>query len=742
MGILPKQLIYVTIFLALFTAGRTTAKAARPLVAAVLSADIQHLLTQIEQQPARKTVPTTIILKVPATRDISAILQLHGATSGHARDSLVQVSVQGDQLAGLLQSLPEDVIGRLAYPHHPSEVISQGTGISGAIDYHGMGTDGAGVKIGIIDTGFVGLTGSQANGELPAGQQFTDYTVFPPVLMSEDTGSDHGTNVAEIVHDIAPGAALYLARISTDLELAVAVDDMIAAGVNVVHHTLVWFGAAFYDGTGPICDITNSAEAAGILWTNPAGNQRLNHYLGTFSDADSDLRHEFAVSQNYNTVTLQVGNPVSLTLNWDAYQLPVPPDYDLFLYDGDPDNGGMLVASSENMQSGGFPLPYETLDYLPATSGTFYIVVSKQSGLTPDMPLSLFSFSHPFSVSVTASSIAQPADCTSVVTVGATALDDTPEPTSSEGPTTDGRNKPDIAAPTGVETSRTTVFTGTSASSSHVAGAAALLFAQKAFCSLSVSDMRNDLVGSAEDVSIPGFDFRTGNGRISLDADGDGFNHDTDNCVIIANLSQLDTDGDQLGDACDTDDDNDGLTDVAEAGIGTDPLAADTDIDGLIDGDEVNVHATDPLLPDTDADGLIDGDEVNIYTTAPLISDTDIDGLNDGDEINIHTTNPLLTDTEGDGAGDGTEVAAGTDPLDITSFPILMDGDLNDDGQVGVSDILIGLRVLMGDVTLSPFQNGRGDVAPLVSGVPAPDNQFNLGDILVIQRKALGLVTF
>lgn len=715
---LANSKIHLVFCLALLMA-EPTAAAPQVQLSASLSADVQRLVEQIDQQPALITRVSKLIIEAPATQNISPLLQSQGSAPGYTRGPLTQITVTGDRLAGLLQSLPQGASVRFSYPYHPAEVISQGTGYIGAADFHGVGTDGAGIKIGIIDTGFAGLADSQASGELSPGQQFTDYTVFPPAPMNDDAGSDHGTNVAEIVHDTAPGAELFLAKISTDLELAAAVDGMIAAGINIIHQPLVWFGAAFYDGTGPICDITNDAEAAGILWTNPAGNLRLNHYLSVFLDANSDLRHEFSVDQNYNTVVLQAGTPVNLTLNWDAYHSPTPVDYDLFLYDEDPDAGGTLVASSENGQSGGFPLPYETIDYLPETSGTFYIVVSKQSSSTTDLPLTLFSFSHPFSVNVTASSIAQPADCASAVTVGATALDDTPESTSSEGPTTDGRNKPDISGPTGMETSRTMMFAGTSAASSYVAGSAALLSAQKAFCSLSLSDIRGALLNSVEDVSIPGFDFRTGQGRISLDADGDGFNHDSDNCKVIYNLDQLDSDGDQIGNACDT----------CEFIYNPDQL--DTD------GDQFG----DACDTDDDNDGLSDDEEVGIGTD-PMIADTDTDGLSDGDEINIHTTDPLLIDSDNDGAGDGAEIAAGTNPLDSTSFPAAPDGDLNDDGSVDVRDVLLGYRVLMGELTLTPFQYARGDVAPLVNGIATPDGEFDLGDVLVIQRKALGLVTF
>lgn len=62
------------------------------------------------------------------------------------------------------------------------------------------------------------------------------------------------------------------------------------------------------------------------------------------------------------------------------------------------------------------------------------------------------------------------------------------------------------------------------------------------------------------------------------------------------------------GEVLDTD--NDGLDDVREKDIHTDPLNWDTDGDGLSDGDEVNIWKTNPLNPDTDGDGYKDGAEV------------------------------------------------------------------------------------------------------------------------------------
>jgi len=59
-----------------------------------------------------------------------------------------------------------------------------------------------------------------------------------------------------------------------------------------------------------------------------------------------------------------------------------------------------------------------------------------------------------------------------------------------------------------------------------------------------------------------------------------------------------------------TDSDSDGLSDIREAQLGTDPNQADTDGDGLTDKTEVDIYDTDPLNPDTDSDGYNDGREV------------------------------------------------------------------------------------------------------------------------------------
>ncbi len=88
----------------------------------------------------------------------------------------------------------------------------------------------------------------------------------------------------------------------------------------------------------------------------------------------------------------------------------------------------------------------------------------------------------------------------------------------------------------------------------------------------------------------------------------------------------------------------------------------DLDKDGLDDVREREIK-TNPQLADTDDDGLNDGDEVIVYKSLPLNPDTDNDGLSDGDEVLIWKTNLLNPDSDNDTYPDGTEVKNGYSPL-------------------------------------------------------------------------------
>ena len=135
------------------------------------------------------------------------------------------------------------------------------------------------------------------------------------------------------------------------------------------------------------------------------------------------------------------------------------------------------------------------------------------------------------------------------------------------------------------------------------------------------------------------------------------------------------------------DTDDDGLPNLIEKEIGSDPYNPDTDGDNLPDGYEALTLGTDPTKPDTDEngvsdydedfdnDGLSNGQEYELGTE-PYNEDTDGDGLKDGEEINTYITDPLKVDTDDDGLEDGDEIYFETDPLNPdTDGNGVLDGD-------------------------------------------------------------------
>lgn len=71
------------------------------------------------------------------------------------------------------------------------------------------------------------------------------------------------------------------------------------------------------------------------------------------------------------------------------------------------------------------------------------------------------------------------------------------------------------------------------------------------------------------------------------DSDRDKITDRDDNCPGVSNADQANNDGDAMGDACDPDDDNDGVSDVQEALNGTNPFDNDSDGDGVDDAGDV-----------------------------------------------------------------------------------------------------------------------------------------------------------
>ncbi|MGA9117021.1 MAG: OmpA family protein, partial [Bacteroidota bacterium] len=193
----------------------------------------------------------------------------------------------------------------------------------------------------------------------------------------------------------------------------------------------------------------------------------------------------------------------------------------------------------------------------------------------------------------------------------------------------------------------------------------------------------------------------------SADPDGDGLTNREEK-ELGTDRKSADSDADGLSDGEEVkqystnplkpDSDGDGLADGAEVKTHrTDPNATDTDGDTLGDGAEVNTHKTDPTRHDTDGDGLADGAELNLHKTDPLKADTDGDTLSDAEEVNTHRTDPLKPDTDGGTVADAVEIGRGTNPLDPAD-------DVKEEikVEVGKAIVLDGIVFETGKAVITP----------------------------------------
>ena len=455
----------------------------------------------------------------------AAVAVIGGKVEATSRQ-LMRVQIPASRLESLADKVSGIAYVRLPYRPRAQVVTSEGVALTGADDYHAAGYYGQGVKVAIVDLGFNGLTAAKNAGELQNVVYTHDYTGT-----GLEAGTVHGTAVAEIVEDMAPQADLYLLKISDSVDLQNAVDYCINNGIRVINHSVGWYNTNFYDGTGTVAGIANSARDNGILWVNAAGNEADDgHWQGAFVDSDGDKYLDFGSGTDYldgdtidegNRIYLASGDTVNIYMTWDDWSASNQ-DYDLYLYN----SSGTMVASSTGTQSG-TQQPTEAISYTATASGNYEIAIYDYSAPThPNIEFFAFTdsgaslslqYNHP------ESSIVAPANSAKVLAVGAIRQGNwttgPQEYFSSQGPSNASKyaasiTKPDICGPDGVSNYTYGSFYGTSAASPHVAGAAALLLSEDP--TLTADQLQAKLESDAIDMGVAGKDNLYGSGRLNL----------------------------------------------------------------------------------------------------------------------------------------------------------------------------------------------------------------------------------
>ncbi len=151
--------------------------------------------------------------------------------------------------------------------------------------------DGTGLRIGIISDSFDQATatarGSNPNTPFSAAVQ-TEIAngELPNVVVLGDTAAggslaatDEGRAMAELVHQIAPGAQIYfMSRGSGESGTAKAVAALQAAGANIIVDDVSWSTLPFFQTGSPLQNAVTTATDAGVSYFTSAGNQSGHFY--------------------------------------------------------------------------------------------------------------------------------------------------------------------------------------------------------------------------------------------------------------------------------------------------------------------------------------------------------------------------------------------------------------------------------------------------------------------------------
>lgn len=394
------------------------------------------------------------------------------------------------------------------FPQAEDAVVGEGTRLVGSAPWLDLGFRGQGTRLAVVDLGFRGYQRLLGE-ELPK-------TVVTRSFVEDSTDIDfntsHGTAVAELVADTAPDVDLYLVAVSTEVELGDAVDWLIAEGVHVVSFS-VGALAGPNDGSGVLDEIVDRARAGGILWVNASGNYGKGHWQGTFTDTKGDGWHEFAGGSKLLPVTIGADEPALFLLLWDDWPVSKE-DYGFYLFWEGVNGSLQLMGYSDSNQNGEQP-PSEAVLSFFLPRGQYHLAIKKHKA-TGNARFNLFSVVQDLPQGIPAGSVVSPATARGALAVGATNGFEHLQAYSSQGPTGDGRLKPELVAPDTVTTASLgrQGFPGTSASTPYVSGAAALV--RSAYPWFTAEDLQNYLQERALRFGDGLPNNRTGWGRLQL----------------------------------------------------------------------------------------------------------------------------------------------------------------------------------------------------------------------------------
>ncbi len=420
-----------------------------------------------------------------------------------------------------------------------------------------FGVDGTGITVGVISDSIgcdaAALSADIASGELPVSIDTTND--IRPAFCSVTT--DTGRAMAQIIHDVAPGAEiLFHGSILSKFDLIIRINLLVAAGVDIIVDDRVASGELMFQDDG-VADAIERATAAGVVYITSAGDPGIASYEAPFvrgsgvppvcgpsgACTSPGSWHDFDPGPGIDTlmdVSLS-GGIVRMMLQWDQPVLPDGPpardsELELAVFDESGETIEVSAGPSSPHQN-----PGERLVLFDVQS--VQVAISHVAGPPPrNVKLVVLNGAEAFEYPADSSTIIGHRNSVDAITVGPVNYADTPVfgevPKVEDSAPMGGtpilfddtgnplnppvvRQKPDLVAPSGVDTTLGTLD-GSSAAAAHTAGAVALLLELRRDLhmtgQLDNETIRAALTQTAIDIDPAGPDLLSGFGLIDVRA--------------------------------------------------------------------------------------------------------------------------------------------------------------------------------------------------------------------------------
>lgn len=409
-----------------------------------------------------------------------------------------------------------------------------------------FGVTGAGKKACVLSDSVDHLATVQASGDLPP-----TIDILPGQAGS---GTGEGTAMLEIVHDLAPGAALgFATAFSGQAQFAQNILDLrFVAGCDVIVDDVIYFAEpVFQDGL--ISAAVDAVAADGALYFSSIGNgNNFNEFAPNSGTWEGDFSpgtfisglgttHNWTGAFNLNGIAFTPGNVI--VLQWSDPFGASANDYDLYLIDP----GITSIVAASTLTQNGNDDPVEIIGVtgggLPANLAGYWVLVTKFSGA--DRMIHVNMFGGLLGVATDGNAYGH-ATARGAIGVAAVNVNDAGGGTflgsganqveffSSDGPrrihyeangsaitpgnfsSTGGelRQKPEIAAADRVSTATPgfASFAGTSAAAPHAAAIATLMLSANPMPDSNV--VRDIMLNTAIDIESAGVDRDSGHGIV------------------------------------------------------------------------------------------------------------------------------------------------------------------------------------------------------------------------------------